>query len=561
MYELKDLNSLDVKLNFLQCGIDEFSQTSGIRRQLSGLRSKSRVKVRQHKLIKFKGIDVRAQQNDLFGNLKVSNFMFLVILGASTALQQLIQQFSQEQTCTQRYVQLLDKICMLDIVQLHLEYYSRDSEGSSLPEMKAVLAGVHISTFLSIRAFIGKLVGVTVAIVGGLSLGRYGSFVHMSGVIAHQMSYRIKFFQNIGSNYQLRLQVISAAIAAGTCCSAGSPFGGVIFALELTSTYYMMGNMWKGLLCTTAAIITYSLMHQLPFVKPPKLTDFEEYTFNHEIIFFIILGYLCARVGALFIHILTKIIFLRGKLKNPLLLNRWKWCSIVILFISIIQFPLRFLHFPERQVWNVMFNSHQISEVQNGQVWSNPNLELVLLVYCILKFIFIVSSLTLPLPNGIFAPMISFGAVFGRLFDEGIYAVVGATCVYGSVTKTVSIAIIIFEVTGQITLLVPVVIGLSVAYASSQAMTMSIFDVLLEFKNFPFLPTLGEGDTIHLKARDIMNRNFVYLREDSEIREIRDILTQFEDFNYDPKNYIEYEELLSLEKKLQADLQEECSKV
>ena len=110
-------------------------------------------------------------------------------------------------------------------------------------------------------------------------------------------------------------------------------------------------------------------------------------------------------------------------------------------------------------------------------MWCNPNLELILIVYCILKFIFIISSLTLPLPNGIFAPMISFGAAFGRLFghclyligdyygiklvtcnifieylninlDEGIYAVVGATCVYGSVTKTVSIAIIMFEVTG-----------------------------------------------------------------------------------------------------------------
>jgi H+/Cl- antiporter ClcA len=51
--------------------------------------------------------------------------------------------------------------------------------------MKAVLAGVHISTFLSIRAFLGKFVGVSVAIIGGLSLGRYGSFVHMSGVISH----------------------------------------------------------------------------------------------------------------------------------------------------------------------------------------------------------------------------------------------------------------------------------------------------------------------------------------------------------------------------------------
>lgn len=81
------------------------------------------------------------------------------------------------------------------------EYFSRDSEGSSLPEMKAVLSGVHISTFLSIRALIGKFVGVTIAIVGGLSLGRYGSFVHMSGSLSHQISHRVPYFKNISLNY------------------------------------------------------------------------------------------------------------------------------------------------------------------------------------------------------------------------------------------------------------------------------------------------------------------------------------------------------------------------
>ena len=65
------------------------------------------------------------------------------------------------------------------------EYLSRDSEGSSLPEMKAILAGVHLNKFLSIRAFLGKFLGVAAAIVGGLSMGRYGSFVHMSSIIAH----------------------------------------------------------------------------------------------------------------------------------------------------------------------------------------------------------------------------------------------------------------------------------------------------------------------------------------------------------------------------------------
>ncbi len=49
---------------------------------------------------------------------------------------------------------------------------SRDAEGSGVPEMKAVLAGVHLHKFLSINALVGKFVGLVAAISGGLSMGR-----------------------------------------------------------------------------------------------------------------------------------------------------------------------------------------------------------------------------------------------------------------------------------------------------------------------------------------------------------------------------------------------------
>ena len=114
---------------------------------------------------------------------------------------------------------------------INREYLSRDAEGSSLPEMKAVLAGVHLSKFLSINALLGKFIGVTIAIWGGLCFGRYGAFVHMSSVIAFQLAYRVPYFKEIGSNYSIRLQMYTCAIAIGTCCSAGAPFGGVLFAL------------------------------------------------------------------------------------------------------------------------------------------------------------------------------------------------------------------------------------------------------------------------------------------------------------------------------------------
>ena len=175
------------------------------------------------------------------------------------------------------------------------EYLSRDAEGSSLPEMKAVLAGVHLSKFLSINALLGKFIGVTIAIIGGVCVGRYGSFVHMCSVISFQLAYRVPYFKDIGNNYSVRLQMYSCAIAVGSCCSAGAPFGGVLFALELTSTFFMVGTIWKALLCTCSAMIFYQILHKnIPSVKPPNYTMFEEYKIDHELIFVVILGYLSA---------------------------------------------------------------------------------------------------------------------------------------------------------------------------------------------------------------------------------------------------------------------------
>lgn len=51
--------------------------------------------------------------------------------------------------------------------------------------MKGVLAGVHLHNFLSVRAYIGKWTGIIAGLIGGLSFGRQGAFVHTSCVISH----------------------------------------------------------------------------------------------------------------------------------------------------------------------------------------------------------------------------------------------------------------------------------------------------------------------------------------------------------------------------------------
>lgn len=215
--------------------------------------------------------------------------------------------------------------------------------------MKAVLAGVHLHNFLSIRAYIGKWTGIFVGLVGGLSFGRQGAFVHTACIICHQLSTRISYFKDIASNYQARLQMLSAAICAGTVVTFGAPIGAVLFAMELTSTYFMVGTLLRCFICSLASIVVYHLMHSIPgLITPPRHTEFEDIGLNHEIIFIVILGVLSSKIAILFNHILTKLIFLRVKLKNPFISNRWKWCSTITLFISIIGFPIAYMHMGEK---------------------------------------------------------------------------------------------------------------------------------------------------------------------------------------------------------------------
>jgi chloride channel 2 len=222
--------------------------------------------------------------------------------------------------------------------------------------MKGVLAGVHLHNFLSIKAYIGKWTGIFVGLIGGLSFGRQGAFVHTSCIISHQLSTRIGYFKDIANNYQARLQMLSAAICAGTVVTFGAPIGAVLFAMELTSTYFMVGTLLRCFMASLASIIVYHGMHSLPPIKPPKHTEFEDIGLNHEIIFIIILGVLCAKIAIMFNHILTKLIFIRVKLKNPFISNRWKWCTTITLFISVIGFPIAYMHMGEKAVCDMFFS-------------------------------------------------------------------------------------------------------------------------------------------------------------------------------------------------------------
>jgi len=92
-----------------------------------------------------------------------------------------------------------------------------------------------------------------------------------------------------------------------------------------------------------------------------------------------------------------------------------------------------------------------------------------------------------PVPGGIFTPYLSLGAGFGVgyhiiikkifhlfglrtdiLLHESIYAVVGATAMCSSVTRTVSIAIVMFEITHDFCYVIHILVGVLASYLTSE---------------------------------------------------------------------------------------------
>lgn len=79
--------------------------------------------------------------------------------------------------------------------------------------------------------------------------------------------------------------------------------------------------------------------------------------------------------------------------------------------------------------------------------------------------------------------------------SSGGYACVGAAAVSGAVTHTVSVAVIVLEMTGQVTHVVPLVIAVLVANAVAALLQPSAYDSIILIKKLPYLPDLLTGST------------------------------------------------------------------
>lgn len=162
------------------------------------------------------------------------------------------------------------------------------------------------------------------------------------------------------------------------------------------------------------------------------------------------------------------------------------------------------------------------------------------------KGLLTVITFGIKLPAGIFIPTLAVGACFGRIIGllvqyiqwtrpssaffhwcpednsscivPGVYAMVGAAASLSGVTRTtVSLVVIMFELTGTLTYAVPVMLSVLVARTIADALEhKGIYDLVLEFSGLPYLDAKEEHTWQGVSILDAVDTGVEYIVLDHE---------------------------------------------
>ena len=108
----------------------------------------------------------------------------------------------------------------------------------------------------------------------------------------------------------------------------------------------------------------------------------------------------------------------------------------------------------------------------------------------------------------------------------GGYATVGAASFTGAVTHTISISVIVFEMTGQITHIIPILISVLISNAIAALLQPSCYDSIIFIKKLPYLPNIlpSSSKAYSVHVEDFMLREVKYIWVGMTYRELRHVL-------------------------------------
>ncbi|MBW4516891.1 MAG: chloride channel protein [Timaviella obliquedivisa GSE-PSE-MK23-08B] len=384
--------------------------------------------------------------------------------------------------------------------------FAPEAAGSGIPQVKAMLGNVAIA--LNLRVAIVKMVSVILAVGSGLNLGRQGPTVQIGAALAAQLS------RWIPTSPEYRRQLIAAGAAAGLAAGFNAPIAGVLFVVEEFLQDFSGLTLGTAILASFIGAVVSRLLGGQGLSLSQDIGDrFTSFSLQ-DVPFFLILGLLAGLLGALFCQgIFASMTFNRHVLKVSL---PWK-IGLAGLLSGMVVAALP----PE-------FRDN--TALQESLSMGNTLWYVTLLAFGV-KFFLTMIAAGSGAPGGLFAPSLILGAALGQSvgfmalaleqwvgiplgFPAGVsptttYALAGMGAFFSAVTRgPITAIVIVFEITADFNLVLPLMIGSVVAYLISDRIAPgSIYGRLLAWNGIHITQDSAISDSwAELTAADLMQR-------------------------------------------------------
>ena len=363
-----------------------------------------------------------------------------------------------------------------------VQRFAREARGHGVPEVMYAVSrrGGRIPG----RVAVVKALASAITIGSGGSVGREGPIVQIGSALGSTIGRVTRM-----SESQLRTLVACGA-AAGIAATFNAPIAGVFFALELILRDFATRSFAAVMLSSiTASVIGRAVFGDHPFLLLPSFRVDQP----GEYLLFAALGLLAGAVGVLF----SKLLYLIEDVCD------WAWRGPEWLRPAVGGLLLGLLLFAMPQLYGVGYPVLEASVAGKYTIG-------FLLLLVVAKMV--ATSLTIGIggSGGVFEPSLVIGAAFGAAVGEvvglvipglagqaGTFALIGMAAVFaGSTRAPITAGIILFELTGEYTIILPLLLAVIVATGVSRVLSRdTIYTRKLSRRGVdlsaPALPALG----------------------------------------------------------------------
>jgi CIC family chloride channel protein len=435
---------------------------------LSGLKNASlRSEIQQY-------LDIRQQRRWIFPRAALVGvcagavaLLFRIVLTEADILRNDLISWAHNRSAWGWIIPVLFTLSGAGIAFLLMRRFAPEAGGSGIPHLEAVLQRFRKLEWK--RVLPVKFFGGILAIGSGLALGREGPTVQMGGAIGDAISRGLKV------SPRERLALISAGAGAGLSAAFNAPLSGLVFVLEEVRRDFQPIVFGAAFLAAAVAdVVARAGAGQFPvFTIPayavPPLTSLPV---------FALLGVLCGGLGVLFNRGLLASINFYAKLPARFVL------PAVMLTGGAVGLAGWFSPV-------TIGSGHGLAEMAlNGSL-----LLRAIPVLFLARFVLTSACYGTGVPGGIFAPLLVLGALLGLAVGQiahnvapgivpvpAVFAVVGMAAYFTAIVRApLTGVMLIMEMTGNYSQMLPLLISCFCAYAVAEALKDTpIYEALLE---------------------------------------------------------------------------------